>query len=74
MDTFHDLGFTQMIRTPTRGDSILDLFLTTHPHLIENTSVDAGISDHDFVTVKTRLQVRRKKALRSVDMSGSDLN
>ena len=61
MDTFLDLGLHQVITTPTRGDSILDLFLTPDPDLIESTDVVAGIGDHDIVKVTTRIEARRKK-------------
>ena len=61
LDTLLDLGLTQVVKTTTRGASTLDLFLTTHPHLVKSTCIDAGISDHDFVTVETDLQVRRLK-------------
>ena len=61
MDTFKDLGLTQVVKTPTRGDSVLDLFLTSNSNLIVGQSIDAGIGDHDFVTVQTSLKLARKK-------------
>ena len=64
MDTFLDLGLHQVITTPTRGDSILDLFLTPDPDLIESIDVVAGIGDHDIVKVTTRIEARRKKPTR----------
>ena len=61
MDTFKDLGLTQVVKTPTRGENVLDLFLTSNDNLIVGQSVDAGIGDHDFVTVQTSLKLPRKK-------------
>ena len=61
MDTFRDLGLKQIVNTPTRGDSILDLFLTSNSNLIKGQSIDAGIGDHDFVTIQTSLQLTRNK-------------
>ena len=34
LDTLHDLGITQVVKNTTRGASTLDLFITTHPHLV----------------------------------------
>ena len=64
MDTFKDLGLSQIIKTPTRGDSILDLFLTSNENLICDYSVGSGIGDHDFVTVGTSLHLQHKKPTR----------
>ena len=61
MDTFYDLGLTQIIETPTRGASILDLFLTSNKNLVEKSSVVSGIGDHEFAIIITRLQIQRKK-------------
>ena len=37
---------------PTRGQNILDLFLTTNPTLEDNVSIITGLSDHDIVLAK----------------------
>lgn len=38
-----------MIKSPTRGNVILDLSLTTIPDTIRNVHIKDGISDHDVV-------------------------
>ena len=38
-----------MVTTPTRGQNILDLFLTTNPTLVNKTHTIPGISDHDAI-------------------------
>ena len=35
--------------SPTRGQNILDLFLTTNPTLVDNVSISPALSDHDIV-------------------------
>src|SRR5271170_3261293 len=48
-----DLGFTQMVTTPTRttchSATILDVILTNQPHSITEVSVEDGIGDHKVV-------------------------
>ncbi len=60
----------QMIHLPTRGRSILDIFLTNNEDIISNTRVeDTEISDHRLVVLETTLRVGRsaKKPATSVD-------
>ena len=38
-----------MVSDPTRGDNILDLFLTSNHTLVKHVDVHPGISDHDLV-------------------------
>ena len=49
---FLDTNFlTQMVRTPTRGENILDLVLTNRAECVSSTSSDdLGLSDHKVVT------------------------
>ena len=44
-----DIGLEQMVIEPTRKGNILDLFLTTHPSLVEKSVVLPGMSDHDGI-------------------------
>ena len=44
-----DIGMEQMVTGPTRKGNILDLFLTTHPSLVEKSVVLPGMSDHDGI-------------------------
>ena len=55
INTFHDIGFQQMITKPTHKlGNILDLLLTTCPHVINNLNVDplpiCGSGDHSTIT------------------------
>jgi hypothetical protein len=49
----NDNGLTQLVDTPTRHQNnthnILDLLLTNHTNLINNLSVEHGISDHEAI-------------------------
>ena len=49
--------------TPTRGNNIIDLVFTTNQNLIENISVESGISDHEaeIVDIKTKVKLLTKK-------------
>ena len=38
--------------SPTRGQTILDLFLTTNPTLLDNVSITPVLSDHDIVLIQ----------------------
>ena len=49
LEAFNDCLLEQMVTSPTRGQNILDLFLTSNPTLIEKVSVLPGLSDHDIV-------------------------
>ena len=46
-----DCYFTQLVRSPTRDKTILDLFFTNRPMLINSCSIEPGISDHDILLV-----------------------
>ena len=50
VEMMNNYGFEQFVTQPTREDHILDLFLSTHPDIIENVQVVPGISDHEAVT------------------------
>ena len=45
----NDKGLEQMVDKPTRVNNVLDLFLTTHPSLVEKSTVLPGLSDHDGI-------------------------
>ncbi len=51
IDIANDFGFEQVVKEPTRGNNILDLFFTSNPTLIERSWVVPGISDHDGIPV-----------------------
>ena len=46
-----DCYFTQLVHSPTRDKTILDLFFTNRPMLINSCSIEPGISDHDILLV-----------------------
>ena len=61
LEMSQDLGLSQIVDIPTRGDAILDLLFTNCPDFIENFSLLAGLGDHDIIQAKTSLQPIRKK-------------
>ena len=48
---------------PTRGNNIFDLVFTTNNNLIDNITVEDGISDHQavIVSIKTKVNTPKKK-------------
>ena len=46
----------QMVTSPTRGQNVLDLFLTTNPTLVDNVSIIQGLSDHDIVLIQVNVK------------------
>ena len=55
LDISSTFGFTQFVDSPTRGNNILDLFLTNRPGLIHEVNVSSGISDHELIIIKSPL-------------------
>lgn len=56
MSNFMNLfALTQTVLQPTRGNHVLDLFLTNEPDLLQSTLVIPGISDHDIVVCEMNL-------------------
>ena len=52
LEVLDDCLLEQMVTSPTRGQNILDLFLTTNPTLVDNVSITPGLSDHDIVLIQ----------------------
>jgi hypothetical protein len=50
-----------MIDFQTRGDNILDLFLTNRPSLVQRCRPIPGVSDHDVVLVQAQTTATRAK-------------
>ena len=44
-----DFSLVQMVTEPTRGENVLDLFLTCNPTLVNDVTVSPGIADHNVV-------------------------
>ena len=69
-----DLGLSQIINFPSRGDSVLDLLFTNTPDFISETSLLAGLGDHDLIKIKSNFQPIRKKPMSSAEyISGTEL-
>lgn len=57
----HANFLTQLINTPTRNDSILDLVLSTNPDIIYDLEIHPGMNDHNAITYQVNLSVKRQK-------------
>ena len=65
-EIINDFGLEQVVREPTHGSNILNLFLTSNPSLVEKVRVIPGMSDHDgiplpLVTINTRPKLNKSK-------------
>ncbi|XP_072046515.1 uncharacterized protein [Amphiura filiformis] len=63
----NDFGLEQVVREPTRGSNILDLFFMSNPTLMDRVRILPGMSDHTgipLVTINTRPKVNRSKPRR----------
>ena len=54
---------------PTRGENNLDLFFTTNPSLVKNSTVVPGISDHDMVVTDCEPIYNRPKPRKTFHFS-----
>ena len=61
LDLINDLGLSQTVLNPTRGENILDLFFTNNLNLINKSTVIAGVSDHEAVLIDSKLSIKTKK-------------
>ena len=61
LDLLYDTGSEQVIKFPTRGDNILDLFSTNRPSLVTRCKSMPGVSDHDIAFVEAHIKAVRKK-------------
>jgi len=64
LDILNDHNLVQIINTPTRGQNVLDLFLSNIPSNIINhkTLPSLGDSDHEIVCIETLLRpIRNRK-------------
>ena len=63
LETFQDLGLSQIISKPTRGNAILDLLFTNTPGLFKNEDIIPGLGcgDHDMVFIETSLKPPNSK-------------
>jgi hypothetical protein len=49
LDVVTSHAITQIHETPTRGNNLLDIILTSNPSLIKSSINAPGISDHDMI-------------------------
>ena len=69
VDFLDEFSLVQMVTEPTRGDNILDYFLTTNPTLVNNIEIHPGIADHNMVLVNANIKpVESKQIPRSVPL------
>ena len=61
LNTIYDTGSDKIVRFPTRGENILDVFLTNCPSLIEKCKAVPGVSNHDIVFVEASTRATRTK-------------
>ena len=54
-------GVEQLVEAQTRGNSILDLFFTSHSSLVSKCKPIPGMGDHDAVLVDTLTKPQRSK-------------
>ena len=64
-----DNGLTQMVETPTRNTSTLDLVITNIPSRIQHIDTTPGISDHDIVYAEMDINpVKTKQKPRTIPL------
>ena len=51
LEIANQFNLTQMVKEPTRHNRILDIFFTSNPTLVNNSSVIPGVSDHDGIAM-----------------------
>ena len=63
VSTVHDFGLEQVVKEPTRGKNILDLFLLDQPSLLHSTQIlpPLGTGDHDIVYHELKINLRRRQ-------------
>jgi len=66
LEITNDLGLTQTIKTPTRGNSILDLLFTNIPFSVRHHEIIPGLADHNMVYATTSLNPPVKKPTKRV--------
>ena len=63
LDFVTDYGLSQLVQSPTRNNSILDIFLTNQPSIVESCDdiPRPGISDHEIVSVTSLTSISHSK-------------
>ena len=62
-ETIDDFGLEQVVKEPTRGTNILDLFLLNQPSLVHSTNLipPLGTGDHDIVHHELKINLGRRQ-------------
>ncbi|MCG7865188.1 MAG: hypothetical protein JAY74_02330 [Candidatus Thiodiazotropha taylori] len=62
-----DFGLVQMVSEPTRGDNVLDLFLTSNETLVNQVEILSGISDHEIsvsnISIKPKICQQKPRSV-----------
>ena len=74
LDAIQNLGLLQTNHTPTRGEAVLDYFLTNRPNLQTRICTLPALSDHDIVMSDSVIQAPRIKPVPRVIFSWSKAN
>ncbi len=61
LDLTSSCSLEQIVNTPTRGNNILDVFMTSHPSLISKCKTMPGIGDHDVIIIDSKTSAHRQK-------------
>jgi hypothetical protein len=64
MNLAYDLGLEQTVDFNTRGNNILDLFLSNRPSLIQRSELLPGISDHECILTISDIKARFQRPLK----------
>jgi hypothetical protein len=71
-----DNGYTQVVKSPTRGDALLDIYLLRHENLPFSCNILPGISDHNRVVLEVEMdeicrkpKVERNRCFRLASLS-----
>ncbi|XP_072018346.1 uncharacterized protein [Amphiura filiformis] len=64
LELLQNCGLQQMVMFPTRGESILDLFLTNRPSLVNKRAPLPGLGDHDIVYTESCTVPQRSKPVK----------
>jgi len=57
IDFLNNNGLLQMVNSPTRGNNILDIFITNRPATMQSCETIGGISDHEAVLTKSFINI-----------------
>ena len=66
IDLSSDMGLEEMVNKHTRGNRILNIFLTNRPTLIGGCEILPGISDHEEVLTVAEVNGRFQKPVARV--------